>query len=231
MRIGVPASSSVSWTPLALTLGLHLLLVMAWLLRPGAQVAPADEHATQLVMVAPVARPVLPSPPVSPHVLPQPVRQTAPRRMAQVAPPPQAAPSDALPAAPDERTDSEAVHTDAAPAAAVAAAAAPGDLLARSRALAARIARELPKGDNPLTAEPETRWAHFNDTVAGARRTGSMAGSVDSHTAADGVIVYRKTVGSRVRCYRSGGVGGLNPSDGQTAGSVPCPTGVRWTRL
>jgi len=224
MRIGVPASSSVSWTPLALALGLHLLLVLAWLLRPGVQpgLQPSSERATLLVMVKPAARPM----PAAPRVLPEPVRKAASRPASRVLPAPEAA------AAAEADTESLQLEPVQAEVATPAAPAVPvGELLARSRALAGRISRELPPGDGTMTAEPVRKWEQFGALVADARRTGSMAGTLDSHTAADGVIVYRKIVGMRVRCYRSGSVGGVNPSDGQTAGNIPCPTGVRWTRL
>ncbi|MCC2959112.1 hypothetical protein LK540_01550 [Massilia sp. IC2-278] len=221
MRIGVPASSSVSWTPLVLTLGLHLLLVLAWLLRPGVQPVPqpSAERATLLVTVKPAAKPIH----AAPRALREPVPKPARRPVARVLPasePPAAVVADA------ESPQPEPVQAEvAAPIASV------GELLARSRALAGRISRELPTGDSAMTSEPAGKWERFGTQVADARKTGSMAGTLDSHMAADGVIVYRKIVGSRVRCYRSGSVGGINPSDGQTAGNIPCPTGVRWTRL
>jgi len=227
MRIGVPASSRVSWAPLALTLGLHLLLVLAWLLRPAMQPGPqpSSQRATLLVTVKPAARPM----PAAPRVLPEPVRKAASRPASRVLPAPEPA---AAAVADAESPQLEPVEAEVATLATPTAPVAPvGELLARSRALAGRISRELPPGDSTMTAEPVRKWEQFGALVADARRTGSMAGTLDSHTAADGVIVYRKTVGSRVRCYRSGSVGGVNPSDGQTAGSIPCPTGVRWTRL
>ena len=225
MRIGVPASSAtVSLTPLALTLGLHLLLVLAWLLRPGVQpgLQPSSERATLLVMVKPAARPM----PAAPRVLPEPVRKAASRPASRVLPAPEPAAAALADAESPQLEPFEAeAATPTAPVAPV------GELLARSRALAGRISREMPPGDSAMTAEPVRKWEQFGALVADARRTGSMAGTLDSHTAADGVIVYRKIVGMRVRCYRSGSVGGVNPSDGQTAGNIPCPTGVRWTRL
>ena len=68
-------------------------------------------------------------------------------------------------------------------------------------------------------------------THPAARTSVSRDTILESHTAADGVTIYRKTVGDRVACYRSGSVGGLGPADGGSAGSVShCPTGVSWTR-
>lgn len=221
MRIGVPASSSVSWTPLVLTLGLHLLLVLAWLLRPGVQPGPqpSAERATLLVTVTPPAGAI----PAAPRALREPVRKPAQRPVARVLPAPEPAAAVV--------TDAESPQLEPVQAEVAAPIASAGELLARSRALAGRISRELPPGDSAMTAEPAGKWERFGTQVADARKTGSMAGTLDSHVSADGVIVYRKIVGSRVRCYRSGSVGGINPSDGQTAGNIPCPTGVRWTRL
>ncbi len=224
MRIGVPAgSATVSWTPLALTLGLHLLLVLAWLLRPGAPfVMPAAlERETVLVMVAPPA-PRTPAPP-------RPVfRQSVPKAtrplMQPTRPPvvPQPAPEQPVAAVPVE---SELVQSAPAPAAT------PGDSLAASKSMARRIGAEPDQGGSPIGAEPERKWERFADTVGAAHRSGGMTGTLDSHTPGDGVVTYRKTVGLRVRCYRSGSVGGIGPADGQSAGNVPCPTGVRWNRL
>jgi hypothetical protein len=110
----------------------------------------------------------------------------------------------------------------------------PGDLLATSKAMAGRVDRELRKGASPITAEPERKWERFAEAFAAARKGGSGTVTLDSYTGPDGVIVYRKTVGSRVSCYRSGGVGGLvtgfGAADGHGAGNTTCPSGVRWTR-
>lgn len=226
MRIGVPAgSATVSWTPLVLTLGLHLLLVLAWLLRPGVQPVPQPpaERAALLVTVKPPTRPIPAAPRALREPVREPVRKPAQRPVARVLPAPEPAAAVV--------TDAESPQLEPVQAEVAVPIASAGELLARSRALAGRISRELPPGDSAMTAEPAGKWERFGTQVADARKTGSMAGTLDSHVSADGVIVYRKIVGSRVRCYRSGSVGGINPSDGQTAGNIPCPTGVRWTRL
>ncbi|QNA88821.1 hypothetical protein G4G28_10555 [Massilia sp. Dwa41.01b] len=108
----------------------------------------------------------------------------------------------------------------------------PGDLLASSRRMAGRIDRELRKGGSPITAEPDRKWQRFAEAVAGAHAEPGGAVTLARYTAPDGVTIYRKTVGSRVRCYRSGSVGGLGPADGRSAGVMAdCPVGVSWTRL
>jgi hypothetical protein len=97
--------------------------------------------------------------------------------------------------------------------------------------MAGAVDRELRNGSSPITAEPERKWERFAEAVAGAHVNAVGAVTLDSYTAGDGVVVYRKTVGGRTRCYRSGSVGGLGPADGRSAGSVSCPSGASWKRL
>lgn len=232
MRGGVPASpATVSWAPLVLTLGLHLLLVLAWLLRPGVQAPqPAPgERQTTLVMLAPPPRPapaVVPRPTLPPRRAPR-VRTPTTPTQARAADTSEAQP---IPAPVDAVTEAA---MDATPDA--AAGPSPGALLASARRMAGRVDRELGNGASALGAAPERKWERFADTVASARIDTGSGVSLDSYVAPDGVTVYRKTVGNRVRCYRSGSVGGIvgssGTADGHSAGNIACPTGVRWTRL
>lgn len=243
---------TLSWGPLGFTAGLHLLLVLAWLYGPARMpvrpAAPRQEAA--FVLVAPVGAPrAAPTHERRPH---QPARPRADAAHATAIglPPAQAprgrAPLQAAQAADEAVPDTHPDHdipadptTDnaafAAPGAVPAAtghgAAGPGDLLATSRRMAGRIDRELRKGGSPITAEPDRKWERFADAVAGARVAPAGDVTLAVHTAPDGVTIYRKTLGTRVRCYRSGSVGGPGPADGQSAGNIPCPTGVSWTRL
>lgn len=217
---------TVSWAPLALTLGLHLLLVLAWLLQPARESAPPPgERETMLVMVRPPPAPLSPprtehraEPRAEPRLARRPRAQTPvrPQVPAQQAPTPEVT-SEAQPITPP---------VEAGPATAPL----PGELLATSRRMAGRIDRELSSGGSPISAEPERKWERFAGMMASARTSAGTAVSLDSYTAPDGVTVYRKTVGERVRCYVSGSVGGIGPADGRSAGNIPCPTGVRWTR-
>lgn len=216
IRGAAPAFPRGSWTPLALTLGLHLLLVLAWLGgAPRWVVREPEQEASTLVLVQPAA---VPNPQAAAAVPPPRVRARNPSSLFVPVPAPG-------PAAP---TLSEAVETPTAEAAATAL---PGDLLANAKRMAGAADRALRNGSSPITAEPERKWERFAEAVAGARVSASGAVTLDSYTAGDGVVVYRKTVGERTRCYRSGSVGGLGPADGRSAGSVSCPTGVSWTRL
>jgi hypothetical protein len=237
MRGAVAYPSARPWTPLALTLGLHLLLVLVWL--AGARGDPGREPASK---PPPASVLVLLRPPSLPRAQPEPPSAAAQPSLHRVRPVPRAAraatAAAATPApAVSPPTSDAAASTDvqAVPAQAdTAPTALPGDLLARSKAMAGRVDRELRKGASPITAEPERKWERFADAFAAARKDGSRTVTLDSYTAPDGVIVYRKTVGGRVSCYRSGSVGGLvtgfGSADGHGAGNTTCPTGVSWTR-
>jgi hypothetical protein len=224
-RTGAPGlAASRSWTPLALTLGLHVLLVLAWLTGAHKNAPEPVPRVSTLVLVRPLARPKpVPS-------LPPPLSLPRSRKPAALAPP---LPEPASPSSADASPDPEpasAPQPDAGPGQAL-----PGDLLASSKAMAGRIDRELRNGASPITAEPERKWERFAEAFAAARKNGPNTVTLERYTAPDGVLIYRKTAGGRVRCYRSGSVGGLvtgfGAADGHGAGSTTCPTGVSWTRL
>lgn len=205
--------------PLALTLGLHLLLVLAWFkgAAPGVEREAAGRVSTFVLVQPPPAdrpKPVADVPPPRPRV-------RLPGRAAAPSPAPESA-ADPV---------SEPVETAPAGEAPAVAAALPGDLLANSKRMAGSVDRALRNGSSPITAEPERKWERFASALAAAYTGGSRDTLLESYTAGDGVVIYRKTVGNRVACYRSGSVGGLGPADGQSAGKMwSCPAGVSWTR-
>lgn len=212
-------SSRRPLAPLVLTLGLHLLLVLAWMTSaapglPGE--APQPESTFVLVQPIPASRPK----PAANIATPRP-RARLP--VTEPVPLPVPAPAPAT-------TETSEAPEAAAPAEAPAAAL-PGDLLAASKRMAGGVDRELRKGASPITAEPERKWERFAAAFAAARTSVVRDTILESYTAADGIIIYRKTVGNRVACYRTGSVGGLGPADGRSAGKMfHCPTGVSWTR-
>lgn len=214
------------WMPLALTLGLHLLLVLAWLggTRGEARREPPP-RVSVFVPVQPLARPQ-----AAPSAPPPTSRRMRRPAISVPAPPPLDIPSITVqaPATAPAETDTSS------PSPAPAPAALPGDLLASSKAMAGRVDRDLRKGASPITAEPDRKWERFADAFAAARTGAPRTVTLESYTSPDGVIIYRKTVGDKVACYRSGSVGGLvtgfGPQDGQGAGRTTCPSGVSWTR-
>jgi hypothetical protein len=233
-RGGAPGVHGVRpWTPLALTLGLHLLLVLAWL--TGARGNLARDPAGKPPPRASVFVPVRPASQPTPAPAPPPALPMRLRPPASIGAP--AVPAVALPAplaqTPDDSPPSPAPAPPTAPQD-PARLAVPGDLLASSKAMAGRVDRELRKGAGVITAEPDRKWERFAEAFAAARTGATRAVTLDSYTEPDGVIVYRKTVGDRVSCYRSGSVGGLatrfGVADGHGAGTTSCPTGVSWTR-
>jgi hypothetical protein len=213
-----------SWTPLALTLGLHLLLVLAWLTGArGDRLPEAPQRAFTFVLVQPPARPK-PAPDLPPPLpLPRshlPASTNIPRPVA-AAPAVAASSQDAGPAS--------TPRADPAPEAAL-----PGELLKSSRAMAGRIDRELRKGSSPISAEPERKWERFAEAFDAARTSGDRTVTLDSYTSPDGVIIYRTTIGGKSSCYRSGSVGGLVTGFGNAdlhgASIMECPRGLSWTR-
>ena len=210
------------WTPLALTLALHLLLVLAWLMGARGGAAPeAPARASTLVLVRPLAaRPPAPRPPP---------RLALPRSR-----PPAIIGRPATPAAMASASTPEPASAPSEEPAAAAPDALPGDLLKSSRAMAGRIDRELRKGASPISAEPERKWERFAEAFAAARKGGDNTVTRDRYTSPDGVVIYRTTIGGRSRCYRSGSVGGMVTGFGNAdlhgASIMDCPKGLSWTR-
>jgi hypothetical protein len=222
-------AASRSWTPLALTVGLHLLLVLAWLTGvqgPALQPTPA-EHTSTLVLVQPLARPK--APPVEPLQFHKPRTRSAAAipDPAIISPTPATTPSSP---APEPAAEPQAdPPRDSSPAAMP-----PGELLASSKAMAGKVDRALRNGSSPITAEPERKWERFAEAFAAARKDAPPGVTLESYTAPDGVTIYRKTVAGKVRCYRSGSVGGLTTQFGNAdlhgGGTTTCPTSISWTR-
>jgi hypothetical protein len=218
------------WTPLALTLGLHLLLVLAWLTGARGDRAPEPpQRAFTFVLVQPPARPK-PAPRLDP-LLPPPLPLPRSRLPATIHGP---APVAAAPTAAASASNPEPARAPQADPAPAAAEALPGELLKSSRAMAGRIDRELRKGASPISAEPERKWERFAEAFAAARTSGDRTVTLDSYTSPDGVIIYRKTIGGRSSCYRTGSVGGLVTGFGNAdlhgASIMDCPRGLSWTR-
>jgi hypothetical protein len=80
--------------------------------------------------------------------------------------------------------------------------------------------------------EADTPWGRFQRGLEAAHVERSMSAHLDSYTSPDGVVIYRRRVGGRTSCYRTGSVGlGIADAGGvNDAGAVACPSGVTWTR-
>lgn len=229
---------------LTLTFGLHLLAAWSWLQqrRPMPRPADASRMVTILLQLA--------DPPRAPA--PASARTLAPRPRPRPAPAPEGAdkrsPSVQLPDLPTLSNPAPAVMpaspspstttSNAAPAPAPddsTAAAAPsadgGFAASLGRRQAGRIDRELRGGKSGVPAQADTPWARFQRGLEDAHVESSMSAHLDSYTSPDGVVIYRRRVGSRTSCYQTGsvGLGVAGTRTGGNAGNVACPDGVTWT--
>ena len=213
--------------PLALTLAVHLLLVLAWL-HSRPQRADGDKAPLVVSFLLPVPVPVpkaVPAPAVARATRATPARAGAPA----ASPPPLSTPSD-----------QPVTVADPAPAGPSAA-----DILARAKRDVGPIERELRGGKSGVPLLADTPWARFRRGLEGAYVDRSHTATMDSYTSADGTVIYRMRVGGKVICRATGDVGppGVERSAGAVlagagsaggggmAGTVNCPSGdVHWER-
>lgn len=254
MRAGAasPADRRPHWHPgqnrlvLALTLGLHLLA--GFRLQQQCRPTPVRAAASQVVTIllqlpeTRLTRPPAPAPARMATPLREPRHDVAPRPNAsdRPAPPPTQRPPATVTAAPPARTqpaiDPLAPTPAPADAAALAhdpAAAVNGSFtVGLAKREAGRIDRELRGGKSGVPLEADTPWARFQRGLEDAHIDRSLNATEDSYTSPDGVVIYRRRVGSRVTCYRTGSVGlGVAGAVGiNDAGSITCPKGVVWQR-
>jgi hypothetical protein len=215
-----------SWTPLALTLGLHLLIALAWLARPAP---PSDAGAEVMSVLVRVPAPAL---------LPKPV-PLPPTRMRHrdepVHVPSALATALAIPSAPTDPAPSIPVPSSAPTS---------SELLARARQQAGAIDRELRDGKPAAPLSVSGAQGRLERGIARAFVDRSHTAVMDIYTSPDGEVTYRMRMGDKVLCRKSGSVApGLEYSEGArlagagsagsatTAGFVPCPTAdVAWKR-
>lgn len=220
--------------PLGLTLGLHLLLVLAWLLRPAT---PARDDAARLVSVLiPVLAPRTRLEPVAP------VKPQAPplRVPAAVAPSPaMAGPGSAAPepepeplSEPEREAPAPIVDPFAGAAPAPPSLSADSELLGRARRAAGPIDRTLRGGKSEVPKEADTPWARLQRAADAAHAAPIFAETRDRYTSPDGTVIYRARQGKRQTCRQSGSVNFLpgGASGANLAGDVPCPKGAQWDR-
>lgn len=224
---------------LALTVGLHLLAVLFWLRArpPRPALAQAPRVVTILLQLRAPGRPRAPAPmpvrvPRQPH--PAAITPPASRVMDTPALPVPTAPAPLPgPASADPLAAPRPAAPDAATLACDPAAAAHGSFtLGLARREAGRIDRELRGGKSGVPLDADTPWARFQHGFEAAHVDRSLGVSEESYTAPDGVVIYRRRIGGRVLCYRTGGVGlgvagavGLND-----AGAIQCPSRAEWKR-
>ena len=227
---------------LAASLGVHLLAAV-WLQqhRP-APPPPAEAPRVISILLQPPAARTRPAPAPAPVREPLPAREPpvhAPPRPAtrtQQAPTPapaEPAPAPSIQAPADTLAAPEPAPVDAGKLARDPAAGVNGSFtVGVAKRQAGRIDRELRGGKSGVPLEADTPWARFQRGLEAAHVERSMSVIEDSYTSPDGVVIYRRRIGSRTICYRTGSVGlGIAGARGvNDAGPISCPTGVTWTR-
>jgi len=218
-----PAIARPSWTPLAVTVLLHLLLVLAWRWQATAP-APASlpERWVELVTVRPPAAPA----PAAAIPLPRPAR--TPRQAPAPAAPSTRAPAPIETVVAEEAAAADTPQAPAEPAPPMTLGA--EDLLAAGKRRAAAFDREQRKGKSGVPEEAGTPWARFREGVAAAYIDRSTATLLEKYESPDGVIVYRTTQGGKRTCRMTGAVvfGPGAAGGGSAAGNVACPKNVSW---
>lgn len=234
--------------PLALTLGLHLLLGWWWLQATGVRVLPADLPAPREFIVVAVLAPAPSRSSTAPAALSssrpraaQAVPARATPATAPVAPQPVTpAPADTAPPA---STSEPAADSFPTPSGSVQDTIATGDdsLASRGKRTAGAVDHDLRKGKLAPLDPGDNKWQRFAQAVGDARVDTSRTLTSESYTAPDGVIVYRFRLGGRTWCRTGGGIrpspfgaqaGGAQLFDkaggGGFAGTVRCPTRVEF---
>jgi hypothetical protein len=227
---------------LALIFGMHMLALFVWmqqrparlpdvprmvsiLLRPPAPLS-KPEPAELPPPALPVPRPTLPPiPDVSGGPAPVPAKPI-PETPAET--PPALSPPAAVPNLDDARAPvsvQDAIREQQQ---------ADGGLgLNTSKRQAGRIDRELRGGKSGVPDEPDTPMGRFRRGLERAHIDPSRTVIEDSYTSPDGVIIYRRRIGNKSICYRSGSVSPLGMAGmimGNEAGNVTCPSRVQWKK-
>ena len=240
-----------SHSALALMVGLHLLAAWFWLQqRPMHRPRSADTPGMVTILLRPIdavrahASPSTPQRPRSTPAVGHPGARAPAVRQSDLPPvyvPPRAPTSDALPGAapatPAAPITSPVSQDSPAGADSPAPATADGNFTTSlSRRQAGRIDREPRGGKSGVPTEADTPWARFQRGLEAAHVDRPMSAHLDSYTSPDGVVIYRRRVGGRTACYRSGSVaGGVDSSLGalgnrnaNDAGSIACPASAQW---
>jgi len=234
--------------PLALTLGLHLLLGWWWLQATGLRVLPADLPAPREFIVVAVLTPAPSRSSAAPAAAASPrprAAQAVPARAAPPAPPVALQPITPAPAdtAPPAATSEPAAEAFPTPPGSAQDTTATGDdsLASRGKRTAGAVDHELRKGKLAPLDPGDNKWQRFAQAVGDARVDTSRTLTSESYTAPDGVVVYRFRQGGRTWCRTGGDIrpspfgaqaGGAALFDkaggGGFAGTVRCPTRVEF---
>jgi len=208
-RLG--ARRAPGW-PLAVTLGVHVLLAWCWLQASSLRMLPVDGRALREFFVVPVRVPVLvPAPAVA--RTDRGATRTAPVAALRVAPStePQAI---ATPPAPTMQPAAPAIASEPAtdvfalpqPAAQDGATSGDDSLAGRAKSSAGATDHELRKGKLAPLDPGDSKWHRFSQAVGSARIDKSRTLTSESYTTPDGVTIYRFRQGGRTYCRTGGNI-------------------------
>ena len=105
--------------------------------------------------------------------------------------------------------------------------------MALARSQARHISGEVNKGESGVLTAASSPWARLGHELNAAHVEPITGVQQDSYTALDGTTIYRKRVGNRTFCRRSGSVGGGGIFDNggkENAGWISCPSQAEWKR-
>jgi hypothetical protein len=240
---------------LALIFGMHMLALFAWMQQRPPRL-PEMPHVVSILLRPPapqrITKPAEQAPPPTPipqHPLPPaydvlggapptPAKPTAETRAEAPSPPATAPVTEPVTEPATEPATTRSLEDARAPLTVQDAIReqqqADGALgLNLSKRQAGRIDRELRKGKSGVPDEPDTPMGRFRRGLERAYNDRSRTVIEDSYTSPDGVVIYRRRIGNKSICYRSGSVsplgmpGMLMPNE---AGNVRCPSGVQWKK-
>jgi hypothetical protein len=205
--------------PLAASLAAHVVLAVLWLNGTHKPRPPEEEPRRLMLVLLPKTAPL--KPPVAPPE-PQSTRRPSEHQKNATARPPEAvavqpqqpvnvAPDPALPA-----REPEAISTSHPSATAI---------LDGARRDIGKIDREL-RGKHPnLLGKTDTPWGRFEQALAGAHGDSTL--TEDSYTSPDGTVVYRRRMGRKTVCRKTGSVG--PPAPWRSEGAILAGAGRQST--
>jgi hypothetical protein len=229
------------WWPLAVSLAVHALLIGLWLRHADLRPVAPDAPEPLSIWLQPATQPQLPPPE------PPPARQALPDKTRHAAREPvlPSAPRVAAPASPPV---SQPVVEAPQPSAAEIADRARHEVGAIAAKLRAEDAVSPVRGKDTVSSlRRGGKWARFSDQLEAAHIDNGPE-IIETYTAPDGRVLYRRRVGGKVICRQSGSVGPAAPWSsggavlggagsqitlgmGGLAGDVACPESARdWKR-
>jgi hypothetical protein len=224
---------------LTLVLGSHLLVALHWLHERHPHLRALPEVVSIAILLGPATRPApRRSIPLSTSSTSVQHVDRVPRAVAKTSQvlEPKFEPhtsSIAQPAATDMDTPSAQTETADSSAALTSDQLPPTFSIELAKRQAALIGREERRGESVVSREKSTPWTRFRRELDAAYVGATTGVQQDSYTSPDGTVIYRKRVGKRTFCRRSGSGGGGSYASARgvnEAGWISCPSEAEWKR-